>query len=73
MTLRTRETLVCQCGYRGYPKCSENDQPYSRVWESYSLEGFKGSRLTITDNRDRPHDLLAAMNRCVQSAEKLGV
>ena len=61
MTLHTRLALSCQCGHRGYLKCSENDQPFSGMWESYSLEGFKGSGLSITSNRDRPKDLLAAM------------
>ena len=61
MTLRTREALVCQCGHTGYLKCSENDQPYSEMWESYSFEGFNGSGLDITDYRNRPKDLLAAL------------
>ena len=72
MTLRTQETLVCQCGYRGHLKCSENDQPHSRMWESYSLEGFKGSGLTITDNRNRPNDLLATMKPMCPECGEVG-
>ena len=72
MTLRTREVLVCQCGHRGYLKCSENDQPYSDMWESYSLEGFKGNGLNVTGNRDRPKDLLTAMKPICPECGQVG-
>jgi hypothetical protein len=42
MTMRTRYKLVCKCGHEGHVKLSENDQPYSTSWESYTLEGFNG-------------------------------
>lgn len=41
--------------------CKENDQPYSGLWEAYSLEGFSGRGLTITSYADMPKDLLAHM------------
>jgi len=62
MTMHTKEAIVCRCGHEGFLECSENDQPYSRLWESYSLEGFNGGGLTITNYRDMPEDLLAAPN-----------
>jgi len=40
MTMRTRDRIVCDCGHQGSLCCAENDQPYSSLWESYSLEGF---------------------------------
>src|SRR6476619_850317 len=38
MTMRTRDRIVCDCGHQGSLCCAENDQPYSSLWESYSLE-----------------------------------
>lgn len=72
MTLRTREALICQCGHTGYLKCSENDQPYSDMWESYSLEGFNGDGLTVTDHRNRPKDILAAMKPACPKCGRTG-
>ncbi|HEY4136517.1 MAG TPA: hypothetical protein VGO34_15030 [Alphaproteobacteria bacterium] len=45
MTMRTRDTLVCECGHEGSVVCAENDQPFSKCWESYSLEGFNGGHV----------------------------
>lgn len=59
MTMRTKKPIVCTCGHEGSVKLSENDQPYSSLWESYSLEGFDGKRLTITNYKDMPDDMLA--------------
>jgi hypothetical protein len=46
MTLRTQDTLKCQCGHVGIMKSSENDQPYSSGWSSHKLIGFLGE---VTD------------------------
>ena len=43
MTMRTYYSVVCECGHEGKIKLSENDQPYSNSWESYSLEDLRGS------------------------------
>ena len=61
MTMRTRDRIVCDCGHQGSLCCAENDQPYSSLWESYSLEGFQGRDAVITNNAERPNSLLAAM------------
>lgn len=62
MTTVTRETLVCECGHTGSLKCRENDQPYSKSWESYSLEGFDGDSAHI-EGFCRDYDkLLASLN-----------
>jgi hypothetical protein len=42
MTMRTVTKLKCECGHEGRHVLSENDQPYSEMWESNSLEGFNG-------------------------------
>jgi hypothetical protein len=42
MTMRTSTPLICECGNEGVHVHSENDQPYSKMWDSYSLEGFSG-------------------------------
>jgi hypothetical protein len=62
VTMRSQEAIICECGHRGYIKCAENDQPYSSLWESYSLEGFKGGGITVTNYKDMPKDMLAALN-----------
>jgi hypothetical protein len=70
MTTHTRRPLICECGQQGYLELSENDQPFSGLWEQYGLEGFSGSSLTITSYADMPKDVLAALNptcpRCGQ-------
>lgn len=61
MTTHTSRAIVCECGHEGSLERSENDQPYSRLWEEYSLAGFSGQSLTITSYADMPKDLLAAL------------
>lgn len=46
MTLRTTDSLECECGHCGTLKTSENDQPYSDPWVRHTLEGFEG---TVSD------------------------
>lgn len=43
MTMRTKHPVKCSCGHIGIIKMSENDQPFSKPWESYSLEDLKGN------------------------------
>jgi hypothetical protein len=70
MTMRTREPLICECGQTGSLLCKENDQPYSSLWEAYSLEGFTGKALTITSYADMPKDLLVYLKpKCPQCGE----
>lgn len=42
MTTVTRTKLVCACGHEGVIVMRENDAPFSRQYESYSLEGLRG-------------------------------
>jgi hypothetical protein len=62
MTTRTRDPIVCECGHEGFLCCAENDQPFSSLWEAYSLSGFDGLSLTITKFSDMPKDLIAALS-----------
>jgi hypothetical protein len=42
MTTHHREPVVCECGHKGIVHWSENDQPFSKQWEEYSISGFDG-------------------------------
>jgi hypothetical protein len=42
MTVRTQRSLICEIGKTGAHIHSEDNQPYSAVWNSYSLEGYSG-------------------------------
>ena len=66
MTTTSRDPLMCRgCGHTGAMKLKENDQPFSSLWEVYSLEGFDGGSLTITSFKQMPSDILAALHpRC---------
>lgn len=47
MTMRTRFPLQCECGHTGSIRMRENDQPFSKMYESYSLEGFEGGSYSV--------------------------
>lgn len=47
MTTRHSINVVCECGHEGVLNWSENDQPFSRQWESYSISGFEGEGFYI--------------------------
>jgi hypothetical protein len=67
MSSRTRTPVICECGHTGFELLKENDQPFSGLWEQYSLEGFGGSTVTITSYADMPANILTAMNpKCPQ-------
>ena len=62
MTTHSEKPLVCECGHSGYLNCTENDQPFSGLYEAYSLDGFEGGSLTITSYADMPKDLIAHLH-----------
>jgi len=62
MAMRTQEPIICECGHKGALHCKENDAPFSRMYEDYSVTGFQGESISITDNDKRPDDMLAAMS-----------
>lgn len=43
MTMRDFTWYQCTCGHKGAVVVSENDQPYSRMWERTSLRDLEGS------------------------------
>jgi len=47
MTTHHHEQVICECGHTGTVNWSENDQPYSKQWEQYGIEGFKGNGFYI--------------------------
>jgi ribosomal protein S27AE len=49
MTTHTKYVLRCQCGHTGYLRMVENDQPFSKQHEKYSLDGFDGDSYYIED------------------------
>ncbi len=61
MTTRTQTKVVCECGHEGFEVFRENDQPFSGLWEEYSLQGFEGGTVQYTSFADRPKDILAAL------------
>jgi hypothetical protein len=52
MTMRSFVYFACPNGHRGEEKTSENDQPYSKSWESVSVKGMVHD--TTVDERDTP-------------------
>jgi len=50
MTMRTYHLVVCNCGHEGKIKLSENDQPYSSFWQSYSLHDLEGRSFSPTSH-----------------------
>lgn len=62
MTSRSERRIVCACGHSGYVRLSENDYPFSSLWEEYSLKGFAGNSITITNYSDMPDNILEALN-----------
>ena len=72
MTTTTREPLICECGHKGFLRLRENDQPFSGLWEDYSLEGFSGDSLTITTSADMPKDLLGYRKPTCPQCQKTG-
>lgn len=49
MTTVTRTKLVCQCGHHGLIVMREYDAPFSRQYESYSLEKLNGQSFSVQD------------------------
>jgi hypothetical protein len=49
MTTRTHRQIRCQCGHAGELHHAENDQPFSSMWEEYTVDGFGGEGATFTN------------------------
>ena len=42
MTMRTEYSVICDCGHEGNIKLTENDQPYSKMYQNYTPENLEG-------------------------------
>ena len=47
MSTHWREPVQCECGHEGILHWSENDAPFSRQWEQYSMSGFEAEGFYI--------------------------
>ena len=47
MTTVIRNKLKCSCGHEGSIKMKENDAPFSRQYEDYSLENLTGTSFSV--------------------------
>ena len=47
MTTRTSHSVICSCGHVGAICKTENDQPYSKPWEKYTLENLNGGSFYV--------------------------
>jgi hypothetical protein len=72
VTSTSQEPIVCECGHIGYLALRENDAPFCRPWESYSLDGFEGGELRIYDYKEKPKDLLARLDPLCPKCGKRG-
>lgn len=72
MTTTTRRAVACECGHQGYLVLRENDQPFSGLWEEYSLDGFDGCDVTITGIDQMQANVLSQMNPKCPECGKAG-
>lgn len=72
MTTTSLKPLICECGHMGNLKRRENNQPFSKLWEEYSLEEFDGGTVTVTADNKRPGDLLAVLKPKCPECGKAG-
>lgn len=71
MTMRTTYSLTCSCGHKGAIWMSENDQPYSRPLESYSLESLNGGGYRVEGAANWPTVFEAMKPTCPQCGKAL--
>lgn len=71
MATHHRERVICECGHEGIVHWSENDQPFSRQWERYSISGFEGEGFG-TDGFVTIDEALKRMNPKCPSCGKVG-
>lgn len=61
MASRLRTPVYCVCGHKGTLVCKENDSPFSRMWEEYSLSGFKAEGIEDTADTTSDEPILKRM------------
>lgn len=71
MTTRHTEPLVCECGHKGAVLWKENDAPFTRQYEEYSLSGFTGEGFHV-DGYTNLTDALTRLNPKCPSCGAVG-
>ena len=71
MTMRTKYPMTCNCGHKGAIKMSENDQPFSKMYESYSLENLNGGSYRVDGFAKWPGVFEALKPTCPKCGAKL--
>jgi hypothetical protein len=72
MTTVIRTRLVCRCGHEGMIVMRENDAPFSRQREDYSLDGLNGSGFSVLDTLAKWDEVFLKMNpTCPKCGAKL--
>src|SRR5262249_43041795 len=67
-------SIVCECGYMGFLKRRDRDQPHGKLWEWYTLEGFKGRDADCEGFcRNRKELLVWLQPKCPQCGKAGGV
>lgn len=67
--MRTKYTVECNCGHTGTINLTENDQPYSEMYESWSLSSLEGNICNTPKSAD---DILTRSNiRCPMCKSQL--
>lgn len=61
MAMRTSYALCCVCGHKGTLRVKENDAPFSKSWESYSVEGFDGEAYEVSGKMASLEEVFEAM------------
>lgn len=65
MTMRTYTHYVCPNGHRGFVKITENDQPYSEMWERITTDGLG----EVIGSDGKPHYVCAVCTRPVVATD----
>ena len=58
---RSSQPITCSCGHTGFLYLKENDSPFSKSWEEYTLEGFKGSDYVASEKPATSADIIQNM------------
>jgi len=73
MTMRTQYPMTCDCGHKGFLKLRENDQPYSKGWEKYSLVGFYGGEYSVEGAASFDDAIKAMKPTCPECKKELTI
>lgn len=69
MTMRHKEPVECECGHQGTLHWSENDAPFSKQWEEYSMSGFDAEGFYINGFTTSHEALIRMKPKCPSCGE----